>query len=251
MSLHPSTIQAIEVAARFGFINDKLFWDFICSTKRAMAFRQWRKIKDSPYFAPIESSVGLNNYLKLTRAGRTNALGSSLVPMRVPFLQQIAHDELLVRFALANEKAGHINTALPESYLKASPYDFLNAFNGLQKKIPDLYCSLNVGDKKIRVAMEYERTRKTQSRYRSILMSYAAFKDAELVLFIVNDEAIEKTIRGTAAKIGYPVKNKPLAFAYANDVEKRPSEFPLRLQNRTIEFHKFVQELRDIRGETA
>ncbi len=251
MSLHPEIIEAIQVAARFGFISEKIFRDFICASKRAMIYRVWRQIRDSGFFAPMESALGTNSYLKLTRLGKSLALRMSLSPIQAPFIQQLAHDEALVRFALANEKALLIKKALPETYLKSSPYEFADSFAGATRKIPDLYFSLNVPDKKIRIALEFERTRKTQIRYRSILMSYAAFREAELVLFIVNDEAIEKTIRGTALRMKYPQRQRPLAYALADDVDKDPTGFPLKLQNRTLRFNEFVQELRDLKAGAA
>lgn len=242
MNHHPSIRKSIEVAARFGFISRSLFWNIISSNKQTQTYQYWNELTKSGLFEPLTSAFD-ETYLKLTRTSREIAMSQKIALMPLPVLNQIAHDEFLIAFALRLESANLIQKATPECHFKAFPNTLKNLSSANLKKIPDLYFKLNVANRDIRIALEYEKTRKTSIRYRSMLLSYAGFSAADMVLFIVNDNAIEKSIRIISQKVQYPVHLRPLAFALASDVEKEPLKFPMRLQKREISFQNFVQEL--------
>lgn len=250
MRRHPSVEKAIEIASRFGFISKDIYWNHISQAQQTMTYRLWNRLTEEGLFIPLDSTLK-GQFLKLSQLGRSIALKQRLMPVSPPILQQLSHDELILKLALALENKDLIQKSMPEVYYKSSSLFFSKSFSGPQRKIPDLYFSLNLPYKKIRVAAEYERTRKTESRYRSILMNYASFKEVDLVLFIVNDVLIEKTLRQVAKKVHYPIQNRPLAFALATDVESNLTDFQIRFQNRAVEFSSFVQEMKQMMKEAS
>lgn len=250
MNLHSEVKEAVRLAARFGYISQSVFRDLVSTKKRAMQYELWKRMKDLKIFIPYQYRYKSEEFLRLTKQGRILASQLGVMPIHAPFVNQLPHDELLVRFILLNERAGHIKEAMTETEIKSSGM-FQGQIGNIKTKLPDIYFKLNGHGLSTRIAVEFERTRKSNERYRQCLLSYMFLKEVDAVLFITSSPAIEATVRAVGVKNHYNFKSRPLLFASSFDVLKNPTSFPLRLTQRVLNFDQFVQELRELKAKAA
>ncbi len=243
--VHPDFSKSIEVAARFGFISQDIFMSFVTTRKRSVAYSIWRALKKSEYFEHYDHSTISENYLKLSHFAKWRIDDHcSFIPVAPPSARQLTHDEALVKFALHNERKGLIECAWPEAHTKNHNIKFSKNFVARHLKFPDLLFDLGSPEKRFSVAVELERTRKSNSRYQANLLCYSVQKHVDIVLFVTSHETIEKTIKDAALRINYPAQRKPIAFAKTKEFLANPSEFNLQMDSRTFRFDDFVQRLK-------
>ncbi len=249
--LHPEILEAIEIAARFGFISQEIFFKFVTSRRRTMAYFIWRELLKTRYFERYNQSTIPNSYLKLSPYGKSeNDIRGKFISMPTPSPQQLSHDEILLRFALQNEKKGFFEYALTESCSKYNGL-FAQHFVARNLKYPDLQFGLGSGSREFKVALELERTRKSNLRYQMNLLSYSVHKQVDLVIYVTSHETIERSIKNAALKIKYPSDKKPLAFVKMKDFISSPTTFPIQLGDRDMKFDELVQRLKQEKSVAA
>lgn len=243
-SVHPDFAKSIEIAARFGFISQDIFTNYVTTRKRTVTYSVWSSLKKSDYFEQYDHSTISENYLKLSRFGKWRVDDHcSFIPVAPPSPRQLTHDEALVKFALHNERKGFIESARPEAHTKTQNSQFAKIFAAQNLKFPDLLFDLGAPEKRFRVALELERTRKSNSKYQANLLCYSVQKHVDIVIFVTSHGTIEKAIKDAALRINYPAQRKPIAFAKTNEFLASPSEFVLQIDNRIFKFDDFVQKL--------
>lgn len=243
MTLHPEIIESLKIAARFGFINRSLFYEFVTNKKARMSYEIWKRMRGSDLFELFRHDLISEDYLKLSRRGKALIQSQSYSAVSAPYISLLVHDELLIRFVLANEKEHRLQNVRTEAMLKADPKSLKSNFGRSNQKYPDLLLQMQNPQGPCRLAVEYERTRKSFASYRAMLISYSIFREVDMVLFITGSEAIENAIQTAAIKVQYPFSKRPLAFARAEDVTKSPNDFPVRLGKEVIRFSNFAQDV--------
>ncbi len=88
------------------------------------------------------------------------------------------------------------------------------------------------------IAIEYERTGKTISRYRSILWQYNGIKNVTMVLYIVENETIKKRIKNALKFQGNTQILERLAFIDADDWKSDPLNSGIELRSKVTSFEK-------------
>ncbi len=247
MKIHPEILEAVQISARFGFINREIFNEFVTKKSKRMSYYIWKQMTDFKIFESISCKLISKDYLKLSRTGKALALRMHLHPVSTPHIGVLSHDEFLMKLTLANESISLFKNVKTENDLKSNPQFFGRNFGMSNQKYPDLYVNIDG----YKVAIEYERTRKSFSSYRQILTSYSIFREVDLVLFIVTTEAIKNTITCMAKRIQYPVERRPIAFAMATDVSKNLFSFPVAINENTVSFDKLIKDLREAKGIAA
>jgi hypothetical protein len=241
MKLHPEIKVAVQLAARFGYISQSGFKELVSTKKITMQYQLWKRMKDLKIFVPYNYRYKSEEFLRLTKQGKILASQLGTMPIHAPQITQLPHEELLVRFTLLNERSGQIKDVLTEADIKSSG-KFLRQIGHIKTKLPDLYFKINLPDP-VKIAVEYERTRKSNERYRQLLLSYIFFKEVDAVLYITSSPAIEETIRAVAIKNNYSFESRPLLFAQVSDVLKNPTNFLIKMRNRSITFDEFVKTI--------
>ncbi len=250
--LHPEFKKSIEIAARFGFISQDIFENFVTTKKQSMSYRLWDRIKKSRYFETYNNTAISNSYLKLSAHGKSNSDSyTKFLNVPAPAPQQLMHDEVLIKFSLHCERKGFFEFAWPEIFTKTYDVMFARHFVARHLKFPDLLFELGGPDKKFKVAIEFERTRKSNARYQTNLLSYSVQKHVDLVIYVTSHEAIEKAIKDAALKVSYPFDRKPVAFARTADFISNPSGFQLRMGSRALSFESLVQSLKQKQAAAA
>ena len=78
------------------------------------------------------------------------------------------------------------------------------------------------------VAVEYERTAKTNWRYNKAIRAYSEAYDFSFIFFVVENDAIEKTIQRAMKYIGDGRLNSRIGFITIEDWKTNPASAELR-----------------------
>src|SRR3989338_8552120 len=87
--------EALEFAARWGFLTKDLFYDFICRMSLAQNYRYWRSLSEDGLLVQSKAS---ENVLLLSHKIRRQMFGESARPSRLP--AYIDHDSIAARFLM-------------------------------------------------------------------------------------------------------------------------------------------------------
>jgi len=84
------------------------------------------------------------------------------------------------------------------------------------------------------VALEYERERKSFSRYKNILWQYSGLTNVSMVLFAYQKKNIKSTIEAAMKYLGQTALSDRLAFVDAEDWKQSPAHAPITLKTGVI-----------------
>lgn len=148
--------------------------------------------------------------------------------------QMFLHDEFIGESLLQLERMGICKSWLTEKQLKIQrAKDFIIRGPDQEVKYPDAILIVEMYSKKRIIALEYERTGKTSSRYRSILWQYKGLNSIDLVMFIYEDEAVKNRIQKALSFVGCPDLQAKVAFVKAKDWRRDPSIAQFNVSGRT------------------
>ena len=106
--------------------------------------------------------------------------------------QQIRHDLGVIDTKIILKESPIISNWVPA--LDLFSYQYKEFYDDKIPKIPDAVFDLKVGDKILKVALEYEMTQKESRRYRMILERYYTAKKVDLLFYIVRTSQLKKTL---------------------------------------------------------
>lgn len=144
----------------------------------------------------------------------------------------IEHDETVAKAVVKLQRSGIFHKWLTERELKSQNFKeyLLENVDG-KVKYPDAILKiLNRGEINT-VAIEYERTGKTTSRYRSILWQYNGLEDISLVIYVVEDLATKRRIKSALSYLGNVSLVDKIAFMDAQDWKNDPLKSNLEMPN--------------------
>lgn len=154
---------------------------------------------------------------------------------------QIEHDEVIGRSALILKRNGFCKGWLTERELKhRGMTQFQIEKSKTSEKYPDAIFQMMINDKEKFIALEYERTGKSSLRYRSMLKKYGKLETLELILYVTEDDAIEKRIRRIlmASRDGSLMKR--VAFIKGRDWRSDPSAAPFFIEQKISSLSKLA-----------
>ena len=199
------TKEALEFAARWGFLTKDLFYDFICRMSSTQNYRYWRSLIEDGLFVQSKAS---ENVLLLSHKVRREKFGESARPSRLP--AYIDHDSIAARFLMTLLQTGLVTRYWLENDLMSSPLEIYDILGSARvHRIPDVVFDLKTTSGLIRCAYEVEKTTKTQTRYSKIGLAYLDYSKINLILFACGSQA-------TAVAVSRGFQGK--AFAEANRV---------------------------------
>src|SRR3989338_2085495 len=106
--------------------------------------------------------------------------------------QQIRHDLGVIDTKIILKESPIISNWV--AALDLFSYKYKEFHDDKIPKIPDTVFDLRVGDKILKVALEYEMTQKESRRYRMILERYYTAKKVDLLFYIVRTSQLKKTL---------------------------------------------------------
>lgn len=203
--------EALEFAARWGFLTKDLFYDFICRMSSAQNYRYWRSLTEDGHFVQSQAS---ENVLLLAHKSRRKIFGESARPSRLP--AYIGHDSIAARFLMTLQQTGLVSRYWLENDLMSNPLDTYDILGSARvHRIPDVVFDLKTSTGVIRCAFEVEKTTKTQSRYSKIGLAYLDYSKINLILFACGSLATEVAVsRGFQGKAFTDTNRVPGIFQY-------------------------------------
>ena len=182
--------EACEFTARWGFLTQELFFEFMCPMSRAHKFRYWKFLTTSGKFY---QSRATEKVLLLTAKGR-HSVGGIARPARRSIY--VAHDAMAARVLLALQKRDLVFKYWLEDELMRNPLEGYSILGNEQMlKIPDAIFDLRTaGGGTIRCSLEIERTTKSRSRYAKNALAYLGYSKISVMLFAVGTESAKDVV---------------------------------------------------------
>lgn len=215
-------IREIKFAAKSGFLTKDLWNEFFASGSVSWRNKLWASFTNEkiffPHYAKIASRVlVLNRRNKLVQ----ETVGEEVVSP--PFVSQLDHDEKVAKIVLGLAKDGVLTNYRLEPELKRLSSGLKRHYGSEQRdKYPDALIQLS-NEKRTKLAIELELTKKDPKRYRNIMDTYSSFQSADLVVFVVRDDRISQTIKQAMRDSYYPDLERPVGFGRLEDWIANPS----------------------------
>jgi hypothetical protein len=227
--------EALEFAARWGFITRNLFFEFICPMSRTHRYRYWSLLLSEGLIVSSRLDPLVCN---LSKKGRMYC--GALARSARQFVY-IEHDQVLARLFLSLQKREIILRSWLEDELMRNPMDAYVVLGAERlHRIPDLVFDLKSKDGFIRFAVEVERTTKSQSRYSKMALAYLGYSRVSVVLFGCGAAATETAIqRAFSGKTFIEKKRVPGVFQY-DEFSPQELNTKIRFNNMELELKEFL-----------
>lgn len=227
-------IEAINLAARTGFITKALFKDFILGNRpKSSVNRRWSDLINSGFFNRHNDERMADVYLLNKRKKELQELLTQ-EPVAAPYTGIIRHDEIALRGILLIEDRGFLESWKVESEFKKTKQGAVQLeSNSHNPKFPDAILNFKAPFKPVRVAIEIELTQKEKRRYERILNAYSFAQNLDLILFVCANKQIENVIVDAAAKFFYPSAGAEIGIMSKADWLTDPVLGDIRCQNTT------------------
>lgn len=245
-------IEAINLAARTGFITKALFKEFILGNRpKSSVNRKWSDLINSGFFNRHSDDRMADVYLLNKRKKELQGLLTQ-PPVHPPYTGIIRHDEIALRGILLIEDRGFLENWKVESEFKKSKQGAIQLeSNSPNPKFPDAILNFKALYKPIRVAIEIELTQKEKRRYERILNSYSFAQNLDLIIFVCANKQIETTIITTASKFFYPSAGAEIGFMSKTDWLTDPVLADLRCQNKVCTLGTWIDDREKVQIQNA
>jgi hypothetical protein len=148
-----------------------------------------------------------------------------------------------MNFVMHLKSAGVISSYWTEQELKSDRVLAIRMLGGDPEKLPDLVFDLKTDEGSIRTAVEVERTRKAQRRYKTIQWSYYRLKGIKLILFGVDGSATETAIRGEFDGAGFASEHRAVGYFTLADFLSAGVDAELRIRGKRSAMEAFFKRL--------
>lgn len=225
-------IEAINLAARTGFITKALFKEFILGNRpKSSINRRWSDLINSGFFNRHNDERMADVYLLNKRKKELQELLTHQ-PAPPPYTGIIRHDEIALRGILLIEDRGFLDAWKVESEFKKTRQGAIQLESNSQNpKFPDAILNFKAPIRPIRVAIEIELTQKEKRRYERILNAYSFAQNLDLILFVCANNQIENVIVDAAAKFFYPSAGAEIGIMSKTDWLVDPVLGDIRCRN--------------------
>lgn len=229
--------DALNFAARWGFLSQNIFFEFLCPLKHVQRYNYWSHLVSAGLFLTSKSD---RKVLILSKKSR-DAMGGSIRPARSHFY--IKHDETVARIYLALECRGLILESWLEDELMRNPIQAYSAL-GVQsiQRLPDLVFDLkSQSGKPVRCALEIERFTKSRVRYLKMAMAYLNSGKVDIVLIGCAQSSTENSVRRAFSSRAHIESQKtPGTFLY-DEFDPHALMMQIRFQSSEMSFERFLE----------
>lgn len=159
----------------------------------------------------------------------------------------VDHDESVGRSLLVLERKNYVHSWMVERELKMkNQKEFITSNKDGELKYPDAIFKINESGEIKTVALEYERSGKSLTRYKSILWNYAGLSNISLILFVCEDEQITRRIENAFLHLKQPELFDRLATVRAIDWRTSPLTAPIKMNRGTVALKDVCQPFEDL-----
>ena len=181
---------ALRFSARFGFITQDIFFEYLCPLQKSQQYSFWRRLREERLIFPAKSQ---SEVFYLTYKGRKACESTARSARAIYFIE---HDLYVARLLLELARSGLVLRSWLENELSANHWEAYSVL-GTDKigKLPDLVVDMKSKVGTRRIAFEVERSRKSKERYDQMAANFLALRNINLILFSCADEGIAQTVR--------------------------------------------------------
>lgn len=241
MTKHQALNIACELAQKFGFVSRNIVWKHLAQEGIASKYRCWRFLINAPELAPYRNGLTSSHHLMLSTEYR-RALGEgSAVSARAAIYFE--HDEYLMGVILYLKRAGVVAQYWTEQELKMDRLLALQTIGGDPDKVPDLVIDLSTDRGFLRVAVEIEKTRKSQKRYRLVQFGYSRLRRIDLLLFGVIDFQTESAIREAFDRGSFGSEKRSVGYFALSEFAQIGLTSDLRIRGKTLRLSEFLKRV--------
>lgn len=240
-ALSPSVFQAIRYITKVGILTRSTWNEFFCNGTARWKRKQLRLLVKAKVLRPhpfeeIQDCFVLGHY--------GNQLVHEMKWKGVHFTQPqfIKHDETVAKGLITLERNKICQRWLTEAELKiqkSNTFKLHNMEGGI--KYPDAVLKIECKKNNLVFALEYEKTLKSSWRYNKAIKSYSDSNDFNLIVFIVESQTIEQSIKRSMRFIADHSLNSKIGFISIDDWLKNPLEAPIRDLTKGKTFTEIVQ----------
>jgi hypothetical protein len=241
MTKHQALKVACELAQKFGFVSRNVIWKHLSPEGIASKYRCWRFLLNVPELTPYRNGLTSNHHLMLSTEYRKSIGEGSAVSTRSAIYFE--HDEYLMGLILYLKAAGVVVQYWTEQELKMDRILALQTIGGDPDKVPDLVIDLSTGRESLRVAVECERTRKSQKRYRLVHFGYSRLRHIDLLLFGVADIQTESAIRDAFDRGSFSSEKRSVGYFSLGEFSRIGLESELRIRGKTLRLSEFLKRV--------
>ena len=234
-------ISEIIFAAKYGFLTKGLWNDFFAQGSLGWKNKLWATFVKEQIFLPHYSKFAVHVLVPNKKHFLVQkVVGEELV--LPPFISQLDHDERLARMVLSLLKDGIATNYRLEPELKRLGSGLQRHYGSSTKeKYPDALIQI-ANEKKTRIAIELELTRKDPKRYRQIMETYSSFKRADKIVFVVRDDRFSQTIKQAMRDSFYPDWERPVGFGRLEEWSEKASTAKISFADKTTNLSEIANE---------
>lgn len=227
-ALSPSVFQAIRYITKVGVLTRSTWNELFCNGTARWKRKQLRLLMQAKVLRPhpfeeVQNCFVLGHYgMKLVQEMKWKG-----VHFTSP--QYIKHDETVAKGLITLERNKICQRWLTEAELKmqrSNTFKLHNMEGGI--KYPDAVLKLECKKENYVLALEYERTLKSNWRYNKAIKAYSDSGDFNLIIFIVETDTIEQSIKRSMRFISDHSLNIKIGFILIDDWLKNPLEAHIR-----------------------
>ena len=240
MTRQRALVVACELAQKFGFLSRAMVWKHLSVDGIASKYRYWHFLKNATELAPYKAGITSDHHLVISAEYRKTLEGSAVSNRSAIYFE---HDEYLMDLVLHLKAVGVIAEYWSEQELKMDRLLAIRSLGGDPDKVPDLVFDLTTDKGTIRAALEVERTRKSQARYRLAQLGYDRLQRIDLLLFGVIDNSTELAISREFEQAAVGVERRSVGYFSLDEFATSGLGAELRIRGKKLTLGEFLKRV--------
>lgn len=240
--------KALFVIAKLGYFRKEFFFKYLSPDSRSTKFRNWGILIKKEYLEPYKRSFIGEDVYKLSRRGKKLLASAGVGFVSPAHPLHFEHDDHAANLVLSLTKQDCIKDSwqTEKELRRYQKTENLILFGGQVEKLPDLIFEIPIGEQTFRVAVEIERTRKSQDRYESFVHGYMKAAGISLILVIYNQQSTFDLISSAIKRFNYPMNERPIAFAKISDLKSHEVNLPMLIGTRVLSLNEYISNLKKL-----
>ena len=230
----PNVARALLLTGKVGFLSRDMWATFFGEGSDRWQRQQIADLVDRGYLTLHTNSQAGSTFV-LTRKGIAFVEAQDSSVVTPPSVTYLNHDRVVARGLMELQDHKLVKNWVCEREMKRDGVkDYLVSNRDGELKYPDAVFEINAFGENRTVAFEYERVRKSFSRYKSILWQYSGLTNVSMVLFAYQKKNIKTTIEAAMKHLGHTSLIDRLAFVDAEEWKRCPEHAEIILNTGTI-----------------
>jgi hypothetical protein len=225
-----NVVHALLLTGKVGFLSRDLWHSFFSTGTDRWQMQQIANLVERGYLRKHSNPEARSTFV-LTRKGIEeieSVKGSVVTPPPVTYL---THDGVVAKGIVELERQKLLKQWVCEREMKRDGVkEYLVSNRDNELKYPDAIFEIHAFGKLRTVALEYERERKSLSRYKNILWQYSGLTNIAMVLYVFEKASIKTTIEAAMKHLGQTALTDRLAFVDAEEWKRAPEKANISLK---------------------